>query len=362
MRKIFLLIALLCAGLLSFAQEGVNFEHLSFNEALQKAKTENKLIFVDCYTSWCGPCRNMAEHIFPQKKVGDYFNSKFICVKYDMEKGEGPELSKRFGVRAYPTFLVLRADGTLVHKFVGGRDVDGIIQSTEEAFDSSTASEALRESYNAGNRDKSFLLKYLKVLMNFYDPQVNVVAEELMDQLSSTEKVAEEYWFVYTNPKLSPADSKIEKYLLQNYDRFCKFVGVERVSKEVERRYAEKLMKVFKREATMTEPELKGLGQEIASLKLPKDAELQAYVEIALGMNKSHADLISVCEKEFLKIQTLEIPYVQFYDRIIKEGTLEDQKRWIALGEKVYELSKDEDMKKVIKFCLDYYKNNNKQN
>lgn len=78
-------------------------------------------------------------------------------------------------------------------------------------------------------------------------------------------------------------------------------------------------------------------------------------------MNKSHADLISVCEKEFLKIQTLEIPYVQFYDRIIKEGTLEDQKRWIALGEKVYELSKDEDMKKVIKFCLDYYKNNNKQ-
>ena len=90
MRKIFLFVILLCWGIVGFTQNGVNFEHLSFKEALDKAQAENKLVFVDCYTSWCGPCRNMTEHIFPQEKVGDYFNSKFVCVKYDMEKDTAP--------------------------------------------------------------------------------------------------------------------------------------------------------------------------------------------------------------------------------------------------------------------------------
>ena len=105
MKKIFLFIAFLWISLVSFAQDGVNFEHLSFREALDKAKSEQKYVFMDCYTSWCGPCKNMTQNVFPQKKAGDYFNPKFICVKYDMEKGEGPELGKRFEVRAYPTFL-----------------------------------------------------------------------------------------------------------------------------------------------------------------------------------------------------------------------------------------------------------------
>ena len=62
------------------------------SEALAKAKAENKLVFMDCYTSWCGPCKYMTETIFPQEKAGEFFNPKFVCVKFDMEKGEGKEL------------------------------------------------------------------------------------------------------------------------------------------------------------------------------------------------------------------------------------------------------------------------------
>lgn len=80
---------ILWISLVSFAQDGVNFEHLSFREALDKAKSEQKYVFMDCYTSWCGPCKNMTQNVFPQKKAGDYFNPKFICVKYDMEKERG---------------------------------------------------------------------------------------------------------------------------------------------------------------------------------------------------------------------------------------------------------------------------------
>ena len=72
------------------------------------------MVLVDCYTSWCGPCKIMASKILPQKEVGDFLNERFVCVKYDMEKGEGPEIAKKYGVEAYPTFLLLRADGTLL--------------------------------------------------------------------------------------------------------------------------------------------------------------------------------------------------------------------------------------------------------
>lgn len=362
MRKIFLFVILLCWGIVGFTQDGVNFEHLSFKEALDKAQAENKLVFVDCYTSWCGPCRNMTEHIFPQEKVGDYFNSKFVCVKYDMEKGEGPELGKRFGVRAYPTFLVLRTDGTLVHKLVGGRDADGIIRGVEEAFDASKASGAMEASYQAGERGKEFLLKYLKTLIRFYDPLETVVAGELMDQLSDKEKMSKDYWFLFTNQNLSPAGSNIEKYLLKNYTYFCKSIGKEEVSKEVEKRYVERLMRIFKKEEIMTERQLKALGREIDALKLPNNGDLQSYVKIARGETKNLTSLVSVCENEFFKIKALEVPYIHFYDRIMKEGTPEDKERWIAVGEKLYVQMEDCETKKIIKLCLDFYKNNNKQN
>ena len=78
-----------------------NFRDLTFNEALAQAKAEKKMVFMDCYTSWCGPCKNMTNNVFPQKAAGDYFNPRFVCVKYDMEKGEGKELADKFEVHAY---------------------------------------------------------------------------------------------------------------------------------------------------------------------------------------------------------------------------------------------------------------------
>jgi len=88
--------------------QGVAFEPegTTLEQASAKAKAENKLIFLDCYTQWCGPCKKMAREIFPQQKVGDYFNQNFVCIKLDAEK-EGREAAKKFGVTAYPTFKVI---------------------------------------------------------------------------------------------------------------------------------------------------------------------------------------------------------------------------------------------------------------
>ena len=130
MKHIYTLLLGLLAWSASMAQEGVNFRDITFEEALKQAKSENKLVFMDCYTSWCGPCKNMADKVFPQKAAGDYFNPRFVCVKYDMEKGAGVELAKKFEVHAYPTFLMIRPDGSVQHRLVGGDGLEAFIACT----------------------------------------------------------------------------------------------------------------------------------------------------------------------------------------------------------------------------------------
>ena len=106
MKKLIPLMMCLVLSVMVFAQTGVDFRHLTFDEALAKAKAEKKLVFVDCYTTWCGPCKMMTTKIFPMKEAGEFFNPRFVCVKFDMEQGEGKELKNKLGVRAYPSFFI----------------------------------------------------------------------------------------------------------------------------------------------------------------------------------------------------------------------------------------------------------------
>ncbi|MFR7824172.1 MAG: thioredoxin domain-containing protein [Odoribacter splanchnicus] len=70
----------------SAQNEGIRFEKPEWKQVVRKASKEKKLIFVDCYTSWCGPCKELAKNIFPQKVVGDFYNRHFVSTKVDMDK------------------------------------------------------------------------------------------------------------------------------------------------------------------------------------------------------------------------------------------------------------------------------------
>lgn len=101
---------------------GIKFAEISFQEALDRAAAENKLVFLDCYTTWCGPCKWLDANTFKDEVVGKYFNEKFISIKIDMEKGEGKELMKKYEVTAFPTLFLLDAKGNVVKRMMGAME------------------------------------------------------------------------------------------------------------------------------------------------------------------------------------------------------------------------------------------------
>ena len=113
--------------------DGIIFEHLTLKEALAKAKESGKQVFVDCFTEWCGPCKMLARDVFPRPEVGKVFNARFVNLKMDMEKGEGLEVAKRYGITAYPTLLVINPDGTVAGKVVGARlQIETFLEEVEK--------------------------------------------------------------------------------------------------------------------------------------------------------------------------------------------------------------------------------------
>lgn len=153
------------ATLNSFAQ-GIHFEHdLTFSQALEKAKEEGKIVFMDCYTTWCGPCKKLSAETFTNNEVGEFFNSHFVSLKVDMEKGEGPELSGRFTVRGYPTLLWINPDGSIKHRTMGFVPAEKLLNEAQKATDTLSGKIALmRTEYNSGKRDINFLNDYLNTL------------------------------------------------------------------------------------------------------------------------------------------------------------------------------------------------------
>lgn len=136
MKSILLRIVICCTcWLQGYAQEGIEFRTESFEEVLELAKREKKWVFVDVYTSWCGPCKSMMNNVFPDPKVGAFYNKHFLCMKVDAEKQE-KELMTTHKVGAYPTYLIFDEEGNLKYRFKGAMDAEAFIAEGQNALKS----------------------------------------------------------------------------------------------------------------------------------------------------------------------------------------------------------------------------------
>ena len=162
MKKLFSIL-LLCLSIAIFSQETINFQELSFKDILAKAKKENKLVFMDAYAVWCGPCKMMERNIFPQKAVREYFNSNYINARFDMEKGEGPGIAAKYGIRSYPSFLFLNGDGEVVLKNLGYMNEEQFLAFGKEAGESTLKSGSYKDAFAKGEKDPEQLLNMMRL-------------------------------------------------------------------------------------------------------------------------------------------------------------------------------------------------------
>ena len=123
---------LLMGWSVSASSQGISFFKGTFDEALAKAKQENKLVFVDFYATWCGPCKQMAEKVFTDEEVGKYMNDKFVCMQIDVEKeGWQKETARNFNVTVLPTLIFFKADASVASRLAGAREKADLLNAAK---------------------------------------------------------------------------------------------------------------------------------------------------------------------------------------------------------------------------------------
>lgn len=181
MKKLSLILFTVLVSFTGFAQ-GIVFETGSWSELLAKAAQTGKPVFVDVFTTWCGPCKMMTKDIFPLESVGKVYNESFVNYQLDAEKGEGVELAKKYGIKGYPTYLYLKPDGSVFYRFMGSMKADFFLSQTQkalsEAADPMTIADWDKE-YPEHKTDTAFLKGYINKRSKLNIPSVELLDEYL---------------------------------------------------------------------------------------------------------------------------------------------------------------------------------------
>lgn len=210
---------------------GIIFESGNWNEILKKAKKTNKIIMIDMYTSWCGPCKLMAREIFPDDTIGKFYNNNFINAHFDAEKGEGKDLAKKYKIIAYPSFIFCDSNGEVLHRAVGSCLKKDFIILGEIALDPNRRIGELIKRYEKGERGEIFLKQYLLGLTDagivdndVFVQYMNILTEEKMitaDNFRIFEIFANGY------------EHKAIQTVLKNKEKFYELISKEKVDKKI---------------------------------------------------------------------------------------------------------------------------------
>lgn len=297
MKRLITFIAIFLIACQSYSQE-MEFFHGSWEEALAEANHQGKLIFVDCYTTWCGPCKRMSKYVFPDPEVGEFYNANFINLKLDMEKSEGLEFKRNFPVSAYPTFYYIDPKGEVVYTIKGARDASGFIDLGKTALAKYDGSKKYEEAYNAGDRSYDLVFSYVKELNRASKPSLKVAN----DYLNSDPDITEEQRLLFIKEAATQVDSRIFTILEENGKALIRLIGQEAWDESI--RDAAKA--TAERAEEYESPSLINQATDVMERYLPDEAEFfkqRAYLDYAMTYRK--ADLYMEYAKPFVR-QTAE--------------------------------------------------------
>ena len=279
----------------SYAQKGIEFFKGTFEEALQEAKTQKKSIFLDAYAEWCGPCKQMAATVFTNEAVGEYYNKHFINLKIDMEKGEGPALSKKFAITAYPTLIYLDFDGKVLQNVRGAKNVEQFMNLAKTVLIGNAPNlNALEEEYEKGNREAAFLKSYAYALLLQNKPSTKIANEYLRTQSDMTTADNLAFLFDYC----LEADSRIFNLVIENALTIKSAQGQNNYKRQIEKACNNTVKKAVEFNA----PNLLKEAKNQMKKALPEFAkEYELLADIQYYQNKQDTDNLMKSIEAYLK-------------------------------------------------------------
>lgn len=311
---------------------GITFIHDKFGDALASAKKEHKLVFMDAYTTWCGPCKMMSKSTFTDSEVTKVFNKQFVNLKMDMEKGEGPDLQQRYGVVAYPTLLFLNGDGEVVHKALGFHDAAQFLALGQTALNGEQTLGKWMVRYERGERDPKFLKAYAEVLAEAFENQRFKIAEEYLATQTDW-KTRENLAFIYKFTE--GVDSKLFSFLVNNQKEFEQVATKDEVSLKVQE-IATAFLFDEKNLPTLS------AADSIIRLVYPKDKSVRMSLGYRLSYYRMKGDRPNYAKSavDFLKkyddsAEELNENAATFYEQIDEKKLLKKAVKWAKTSVKL---------------------------
>lgn len=241
------LVTLAAAG--QSPKPGIQFFKGSYRKALTEAQKTGKLIFVDVYTTWCGPCKRMEKEIFPLREVGDKYNALFVNLQLDAE-GNGRRVAEEFNVRSYPTYLWIDGNGNLVHRAVGYHPkpapflahADVAVRNADKAMSNAARAAEFEQKKN----DKTFLREYTARARQLGDAAGITAAADQYLRLLGEQELQQPEHATFLLQYLNNARSQVFRYVLDHQAFFAsEAVMTKEVAPEIVRASRENKLAVI---------------------------------------------------------------------------------------------------------------------
>jgi thioredoxin-related protein len=330
-----LLFCIICSD--HAAAAGIHFETGPFSELLKKAEKENKMIFLDCCTSWCPPCRRMEKNVFPNDMVGDFYNSHFVCEIFDMEKEEGKELAKRYEISCYPTYLFLDKNGNLLHRQSGEWPVAQFIDIGNTALSPELQFATFEKRYAAGKLTPDEMLRYIEIRKATYLP-VDSILDAYMKIQPDTSFLNRKNWTLLNKYKPAPWNHMFQ-YVLNHQEEFSEKYTADSVKFLVKNVYGSQMGLCFPYSEQPDTIMYKKLRAEVVGLHLPYEESIVSFYDMDFysiaGNQLAFAKAACTCvhiNTDSTTLLLLNFIIQKFYQNVTDTAYLDTAISWAALS------------------------------
>jgi thiol-disulfide isomerase/thioredoxin len=343
--RILSIIAILCLSTNISYGQGIVFFHGTYEEILAKATLEKKNIFVDVYTTWCGPCKKMAADVFPLKEVGDFYNKKFVCIKLDAENEKNHGFFKRYKAQGFPTYFWLSSKGELLDLHTGMASPTYFIDIAGKAAQSELWKKeiALKQRWDKGERSYELFNEYvIGVLQSTKPDTVKALVNQYLTSLNEEQRKSDQTFGIICYSR-KPEKGIIFDLMTKYQQDYEQFIGYPE--------YKKNLYRYFVRAATanLSEQDTASYRKHVELIKNSIFPDQPMFMEI-LDMEKSLQT--GLYEEGFNKMKILVNKYAQanpylpnefFYSMVNSkflinaEVSKDDQLKIIGIAEKSFE-------------------------